>query len=129
AMQRSGESGGEDDQIRHGVEETARRVLRSDRMTMLGALRSVLAARRAPRRGPRLVRRTVVHCPETGAPVAIDLLMADTGGPDMVLRCSGHPECPPTCHQACRTMAEAVVGPARALIICPPGSGPPEEIG
>jgi hypothetical protein len=76
----------------------------------------------------RVVRRTVVHCPETGAPVEIDLLMGKTGSPEMVLRCSAHPECPPTCHQACRKAAEAVLGPARALIICPPGSGPPEEL-
>jgi hypothetical protein len=88
-----------------------------------------LLVRRRPSRAPRLVRRTIVHCPETGAPVEIDLLMARTGGPDMVLRCSAHAECPPACDQACRKMAEAVVGPARALIICPPGSGPPEEIG
>jgi hypothetical protein len=46
----------------------------------------------------------------------------------MVLRCSAHPECPPTCDQACRKLAEAVLGPACALIICPPGSGPPDEI-
>src|SRR5262245_23257011 len=94
-------------------------------MPTLGACLRILLA---PRLVPRFVRRTVVHCPESGAPVEIDLLMRKTGAPDMVLRCSVHPECPPTCHQACRRMAEAVLGPARALIICPPGSGPPEEI-
>jgi hypothetical protein len=54
--------------------------------------------------------------------------MRQTGGPDVVLRCSQHPECPPSCNQACRTLAEAVVGTARALILCPPGDGPPEEL-
>jgi hypothetical protein len=71
-----------------------------------------------------------VHCPETGAPVEIELLMKETGAPDVVLSCSAHPECPPTCDQACRTMAEAVLTPPRVLIICPPGrKGRPEETG
>ena len=97
---------------------------------MLGArLRRLLARRRRLRHVPRLVRRTAVHCPESGEPVEIELLMRKTGPPDMVLRCSAHPECPPTCGQACRDLAEAVTGPTRALIICPPGDGPPEDIG
>jgi hypothetical protein len=79
---------------------------------------------------PRIVRRTIVHCPATGAAVEIELLMKQTGAPEVVLSCSAHPECPPTCDQACRTMAEAVLNPPCALIICPPGSkGRPEEIG
>ena len=79
---------------------------------------------------PRIVRRTIVHCPATGAAVEIELLMKNTGAPDVVLSCSAHPECPPTCDQACRAMAEAVLTPPRALIICPPGrTGPPEETG
>jgi hypothetical protein len=76
---------------------------------------------------PRLVRRTLVHCPRTGALVEIDLLMRRTGSPDVVLRCTAHPECPPSCDQACRALAEAI-DPAGTLIICPPGSGPPEEV-
>ena len=90
-------------------------------------LLDLLVGRRS-RHDARHVRRTLVHCPVTGAPVEIELLMAKTGAPDLVLRCSAHPECPPTCAQACRKVAEAVLGPARALIICPPGSGPPEEV-
>jgi hypothetical protein len=70
----------------------------------------------------------MAHCPQTGALVEIDLLIQDTGGPNVVLRCSAHPECPPSCDQACRTLAEAVMGPGSTLIICPPGSGPPEEL-
>jgi hypothetical protein len=86
---------------------------------------SLLPHRRQPM---RTVRRVTVRCPRTGEPVEIDLLMGSTGGPRMVLRCSAHPECPPTCDQACRKLAEAVLAPANALIICPPGSGPPDEI-
>jgi len=72
---------------------------------------------------PRIVRRTIVHCPATEAAVEIELLMKATGPP-------AHPECPPTCDQACRTMAEAVLTSPRALIICPPGrKGRPEETG
>ena len=79
---------------------------------------------------PRIVRRTIVHCPATEAAVEIELLMKATGPPDVVLSCSAHPECPPTCDQACRTMAEAVLTSPRALIICPPGrKGRPEETG
>jgi hypothetical protein len=96
--------------------------------TLRAHLRGILARHRVDRK-PRIVRRTQVHCPETGAAVEIDLLMAETGGPDRVLRCSGRGECPPSCDQACGRSAEAVLGPARALILCPPGSGPPEEIG
>ena len=74
------------------------------------------------------MRRVMVHCPQSGAPVEIDLLMRATGPADVVLRCSAHPEQPPACDQACRKLAEAVLSPPAALIVCPPGSGPPEEI-
>jgi hypothetical protein len=75
------------------------------------------------------VRRVTVHCPATGVPVEIDLLMRSTGAADVVLRCSAHAECPPACDQACRKLAETVLGRPTAVIICPPGSsGPPEEI-
>ena len=70
---------------------------------------------------PRVVRRTTVHCPRTGKPVEVDLLMAPTGEPALVLRCSDRPESPPTCDQACRAAAEAVLGPLHALLILPPG--------
>lgn len=100
--------------------------------TVMGAWRAYLSRLvvrfRRPTRVPRVIRRAALHCPESGQPVEIDLLMRTTGPPDVVLRCSVHPECPPTCHQSCRRLAEAVLGPARALIICPPGSGPPDEI-
>jgi len=81
---------------------------------------------RRPR--PRVVRRVTIHCPQSGAPVEIDLLMRETGSPDVVLRCSMHPAGPPACDQACRKLAEAVLTPPTALIICPPGGGPPDEI-
>jgi hypothetical protein len=83
---------------------------------------------RRPDHRVREIRRAQVHCPHTGQAVEIDLLVHDTGEEHAVLRCSFHPDVPPRCDQACRKLAEAVVGPARAVIICPPGSGPPEEI-
>jgi len=52
--------------------------------------------------------------------------MGPTGAPHHVLRCSIHPECPPTCDQACRSLAEAVTGTARALLVLPPGEQVPE---
>ncbi len=78
---------------------------------------------------PRVVRRTTVHCPRSGQPVEIELLMKETGGADVVLRCSARPGTPPDCDQACRALAEAVVGRPRAVIICPPGKDLPEEVG
>jgi hypothetical protein len=91
-------------------------------MSVLGSLVRAILGR------PRVVRRTRSHCPHTGAPVEIDLLMSRTGAPQAVLRCSARAEAPPTCDGACRALAESVVGPACALIICPPGAGVPEEI-
>jgi hypothetical protein len=97
--------------------------------TVWARLRRALAQRTKARR-PRIVRRTIVHCPQTGAAAEIDLLMKETGRPDRVLSCSERPESPPACDQACRNMAETVLGAPRAVIICPPGSeGPPEETG
>ena len=54
--------------------------------------------------------------------------MGETGSPEAVLRCSAHAGNPPTCDQACRLASEAALAPVQALIICPPGTGPPEEI-
>jgi hypothetical protein len=76
----------------------------------------------------RTVRRTRVHCPETGAPVKIDLLLKETGGADVVLHCSARPDDPPACDQACRLLVEAVATPPDAVIISPQASGTPEEI-
>jgi hypothetical protein len=90
-------------------------------------LRSVLGRRGSPANRPRLVRRTHTHCPHGGGPVVIELLMSPTGAPQAVLRCSARSEVPPTCDAACRHLAESVVGPACALIICPPGKGLPED--
>lgn len=76
----------------------------------------------------RVVRRTTVHCPHTGRAVEIDLLMAPTGKPALVLHCSDRPDRPPACDQACRAAAEAVVGPVHALLILPPGTNVDYEI-
>jgi hypothetical protein len=104
-------------------------------MTIAGSLRTVAAAlgtlmrrRREPRHAPRIVRRTTVHCPWSGAPVEVDLLMRRTGAPDAVLRCSARRECPPACDQACKDMAEAALAPVRVLIVLPPGGDLPDEI-
>jgi hypothetical protein len=79
-------------------------------------------------RRPRVARRVAVHCPHTGARVVIDLQLHPTGHPALVLRCSGRPERPPYCDQACRTAAEAVAGPALAQLILPPGRTVPDQI-
>lgn len=77
---------------------------------------------------PRLVRRTTMHCPHSGSIVEIDLQMARTGWPTLVLRCSDRDDRPPGCDQACRMAAEAILGPAKALLILPPGTDIPDEI-
>lgn len=77
---------------------------------------------------PRFIRRAATHCPRTGTAVVIDLLIGATGKPEAVLRCSARPECPPTCDAACLREAECMAGPSRALFICPPGTGAPQEI-
>jgi len=70
---------------------------------------------------PRLARRAAIRCPHTGKRVEIELLMTPTGAPCRVLRCTIRPECPTTWDQACRDLAEAVVGPAVALLVLPAG--------
>jgi hypothetical protein len=91
-------------------------------------IRRLAAWLRPHSRRPRLVRRAAIHCPHTGKPVEVDLLLSTTGSPHAVLRCPGRPEHPPTCDQVCRKLAEAVTGPALALMILPPGTDWPEEI-
>jgi hypothetical protein len=95
----------------------------------MGFLRYLLRRLAGPAGQPRFVRRVEMRCPHDGDVVEIDVLMERTGMPSMVLRCNRRPECPPTCDQECRRRAEAVVGPARALLLVPPGDGPPEELG
>jgi hypothetical protein len=86
-----------------------------------------LWARLWPRRArPRLARRAAIRCPHTGRRVEIELLLGPTGAPHHVLRCTLRPECPPTCDQACRNLAAAVLGPARALLVLPPDKDVPE---
>jgi hypothetical protein len=94
----------------------------------LGSLLQGLAWLLRPLTAPRVVRRAGTHCPHTGELVEVDVLMTPTGDPAEVLRCSGRPECPPSCDGACSRSAESMTGPAHALFICPPGSGAPEEI-
>jgi hypothetical protein len=77
------------------------------------------------RRGgsPRVVRRVDMECPHGRGLVQVDLLLDRAGRPEAVVRCTKHEKCPPTCDQACRRCAEAVLRPAEALIIYP-GGGP-----
>ena len=105
---------------------SARRMLLSSMRSIRAYVGGLLAY--CWRLHPRVVRRISVHCPATGEAVEIELLMKPTGAPDKVLRCSSRAECPPTCRQACRDTAEAVLAPVRTLIYCPPGSGPPEAL-
>jgi hypothetical protein len=91
-----------------------------------GMLRRVWARLKRPRPRARLVRRAAIRCPHTARRVEIELVLGPTGAPDLVLRCSIRPECPPACDQACRSLAEAVVGPARALLVLPPGEHVPQ---
>jgi hypothetical protein len=106
----------------------ARRMLGQTPMRRLRALLDRLRRRRAPSLHPRLIRRVTIHCPHGGQLVEADLLMGSTGTPRRVLRCSGHPDCPPSCDQSCLRSAESVLAPVQTLIICPPGTGPPEEV-
>jgi hypothetical protein len=76
---------------------------------------------------PRFVRRVAIHCPYTGRPVEIDLVLSETGAPETVLRCSAQSSCPPSCDHRCRETAEAVSGPTEALILLPPGCASTEE--
>src|SRR5262249_16003837 len=93
-----------------------------------GLFRLLFAPPRELNRRPRLVRRVGVHCPQDGGLVEVDLLIGRTGRSEVVLRCSAHPGGSPPCDQACRRSAEWALAPARALIVCPRGTGPPEEI-
>jgi hypothetical protein len=77
---------------------------------------------------PRVVRRAQTHCPHAQRAVEVDLLINASGRPAAVLRCSRRIECPPACDGACRYAPESMTGPSRALFICPPGTGAPEEI-
>ena len=77
---------------------------------------------------PRVVRRVGIDCPHGRGVVEVDFLMDRAGRPEAVVRCTAHESCPPTCDQACRRCAEAVLGPAHALIIYPPG-GPFRDLG
>ena len=86
-------------------------------------LRSVVL----PRRRPRLVRRVTMHCPHGGEVVDVDLLTNRSGAPELVLRCSKHASRPPACDQSCRHEAEAVLMPAHAVALYPPGTGALED--
>ena len=77
---------------------------------------------------PRIVRRVNMDCPHGRGFAEVDLLTDRARKPEAVLRCSAHESCPPTCDQACRLCAEAVLTPAHAIIIYP-GSGPFEDVG
>src|SRR5687767_2926695 len=77
---------------------------------------------------PRLVRRVGMECPHGRGSVEVDLLMDRAGRPEAVLRCTAHEKCPPTCDQACRRCAEAVLGRCHALIVYP-GGGPFRDLG
>ena len=83
---------------------------------------------RPPGGPPRLVRRVGMDCPHGRGFVQVDFLVDRAGKPEAVLRCNAHESCPPTCDQACRRCAEAVLAPARALIVYP-GGGPFEDVG
>lgn len=73
----------------------------------------------------RFVRRVAMQCPHGRGTVEIDLLTDSLGKPQAALRCSAHESCPPTCDQACRRCAEAVLTPAEALIVYPTADRPP----
>ncbi len=77
---------------------------------------------------PRLVRRVGMECPHGRGHVEVDLLTDRAGKPTAVVRCSAHNACPPTCDQACRRCAEAVLAPAHALVIYP-HDGPLDDVG
>jgi hypothetical protein len=93
----------------------------------LTRLRHWLGPRRRSNR-PRIVRRVALPCPHDCALVEADILQGEEGGSRPVLRCSARPECPPICDHACRHLHAAIAGPARALLILPPGDDPPDEI-
>jgi hypothetical protein len=75
----------------------------------------------------RTVRRVSFRCPRLGVQVQADLLIAETGAVDAVLRCTGRTESPPTCDQCCRTDHDTLLAPTEALIFLP-AEGPGDEI-
>ena len=99
-------------------------------MKVIAAVRSLGSSLRRwiPPGPPRIVRRVGMDCPHGRGLAEVDLLTDRAGKPEAVLRCSAHESCPPTCDQACRLCAEAVLMPADAIIIYP-GSGPFEDVG
>jgi len=90
--------------------------------TWLGRLRGWLRGLRTPQ--VRFVRRVEIHCPHGRGLVSVDMTTDRHGAPDVVLRCSAHESCPPSCDQACLRCAEAVRTRATALVVCTPGHGP-----
>lgn len=90
--------------------------------TVRGWLRAI--ARPGGGHGARLVRRVRLECPHGRGTTIVELLMGRDGKPLAALRCSAHQSCPPTCDQACRACAEAVLSPAEAISVFPPGDGP-----
>jgi hypothetical protein len=84
-------------------------------------VRTLLGWGESPADRGRVVRRAHTHCPHSGAPVEIELLMHATGRPEAVLRCSARAEAPPRCDAACRALAESVSGVACAVLIVPRG--------
>jgi hypothetical protein len=85
------------------------------------AVRRLGARLRPHHRHPRLVRRTHIHCPHSGALVEVEIELGSGRPERRILRCRAHPERPPPCDQRCRFAPEAFVGPADALIILPEG--------
>ena len=77
---------------------------------------------------PRRVRRVSIECPHDRGRVEVDLLTDRAGKPTAVVRCSAHQACPPACDEACRRCADAVLAPARALVIYP-HEGPFGDVG
>ncbi len=95
-------------------------------MQPIASLRRLVASLRAMigHREPRLVRRVGMVCPHGRGRAEVEILTDRARKPVAVLRCSVHTACPPTCDQSCHRCAEAVLAPAHALIIYPPGDGP-----
>jgi hypothetical protein len=100
-------------------------------MRWIDTVRRIAAAARGSLRvrapAPRIVRRMDVECPHGRGRVEVDLLLDRSGRPKAVVRCSAHEACPPTCDQACRQCADAVVDRPHAILVYP-GTGPLEEI-
>jgi hypothetical protein len=99
-------------------------------MSVIAAARRLVSSLRwiASSHEPRIARRVAMVCPHGRGPVEVEILTEDAGKPVAVLRCSAHDACPPTCDQACRKCAAAVLAPARAIIVYP-HDGPFEDIG